>query len=505
MSQSEKLIFGPPGCGKTYTLINIVKQELANGTPPDRIGFVSFSKKSISEAILRAGSELGLEEKHLPWFRTLHSIGHRWLGFDKEKIMGYYDFQMFGYEVGMVFDSSTAAQMEDGLVPMSHKEGNKYLEIIARSAMRCISLEDEFNSKKNYDIHWEFLVSLDKAYKSYKKRNERHDYTDMISKFVLQGTAPTLDVLIVDEAQDLTPLQWKQVAILKQHAERVWYAGDDDQCIHKWNGVDVGLFLKICPNIEILKQSYRVPKSVFRLAKALTNRIDLRQQKDWNPMDREGDVIWHSNWHDIDIEEGSWTIMGRTNKIVSGVARQLRDDGYLFRRNGKLSFDEATLKGMNTWKALSEGREVILDDVKELYKLVPKRGDKAVIKRGASKSLDTIDPQATLTYDLLVRDHGLIADKSASSQDVCNLSYLDRIYLASILRRGSLVPRITVSTIHRMKGGEDDNVMLFTESCYPAVSNTDQDEEHRVFYTGVTRTKHNLHIVDGPAKYRYQI
>ena len=213
-------------------------------------------------------------------------------------------------------------------------------------------------------------------------------------------------------------------------------------------------------------------------------------------MDREGDVIWHSNWHDIDIEEGSWTIMGRTNKIVSGVARQLRDDGGLFKRNGKLSFDEATLKGMNTWKALSEGREVILDDVKQLYKLVPKRGDKAVIKRGASKSLDTIDPQATLTYDLLVRDHGLIADKSALSQDVCNLSYLDRIYLASILRRGSLVPRITVSTIHRMKGGEDDNVMLFTESCYPAVSNTDQDEEHRVFYTGVTRTKHNLHIVD---------
>ena len=222
-------------------------------------------------------------------------------------------------------------------------------------------------------------------------------------------------------------------------------------------------------------------------------------------MDREGDVIWHSNWNDVDIEEGSWTIMGRTNKIISGVAQQLKDDGYLFMRNGKLSFDEVTLKAMKTWKALSEGREVILDDVKRLYKLVPKRGDKAVVKRGASASLDAIDPQATLSYELLVRDHGLIADKSAASQDICNLSYQDRIYLASILRRGSLAPRITVSTIHRMKGGEDDNVMLFTESCYPAVSNVDQDEEHRVFYTGVTRTKHNLHIIDSASKYRYEI
>jgi superfamily I DNA/RNA helicase len=82
-----------------------------------------------------------------------------------------------------------------------------------------------------------------------------------------------------------------------------------------------------------------------------------------------------------------------------------------------------------------------------------------------------------------------------------NLPETDRAYIIALLRRGekfNAEPRITVSTIHGSKGGEADNVVLFTDLS-PAADEQmrrNPDDMHRVFYVAVTRTKNALYVVD---------
>jgi superfamily I DNA/RNA helicase len=93
-------------------------------------------------------------------------------------------------------------------------------------------------------------------------------------------------------------------------------------------------------------------------------------------------------------------------------------------------------------------------------------------------------PQAAAEFDWMTILRGIAPD--------------EREYLRSCLRNGekfSGKPRISISTIHQSKGGEADNVVLLTDMGRLSFENSHRDEENRVWYVAVTRTRQNLFIV----------
>ena len=174
-------------------------------------------------------SKFHLLEDDLPWFKTLHALGFAWLGMESKNVVDPADLRALEWDLGVRFDNTTAEMLGEGLIPTSHQKGNRYLSIIARAKMRCISMEQEYSDRGDYDLHWEELVFINEVYSQYKANKNKYDFTDMVELFVEQGTAPTLDVLIVDEAQDLTNVEYQVLISLLNERNRMHNVERNDE------------------------------------------------------------------------------------------------------------------------------------------------------------------------------------------------------------------------------------------------------------------------------------
>ena len=509
MIENSRLILGPPGCGKTYSLIQEVKDAIANGVSPSRIGVVSFTTKAIREFIDRACSEFKLTKDDFPHFRTLHATGFHGLGLDVGDVMGREDYRSLSRMLGVDFDGSDSTSPDEGiLIPTVGGSGAKYLQMIMRARYREVSLDKEYNATKDYSLHFEKLDQIDRQLVIYKSNANKLDFSDMIAKYIEDVDPPYLDLLIVDEAQDLTPLQWTMVEKMAQNTDQVIIAGDDDQAIHRWTGVNVRRFSDSSNSIKVLNKSYRLPRSVWELSERISKRIPGRIEKEFYPREEEGKVSWVWRLSDLPLDQGSWTIMARTNSFVKDMAEELRSLGYFYSIKGRPAISKEHIDTMSTWKDLQLGYSLSVDAIKRFYKAVPKTKQNAVVARGSTSLLDMLEPDATVDYWKLVKDFGMLAPLERDAKDIVKLSDDEKLYIATLERRGDSIngePRIKLSTIHAMKGGEDDNVAVYMGSTQSCVEGNHPEDEHRVFYVAVTRAKQNLFLIESSKKYRYII
>jgi superfamily I DNA/RNA helicase len=499
-------IFGPPGTGKTHTLLSIVEKHLDEGYRPEEIGYFAYTKKAANEAIDRATSKFEYEEKDFEWFRTLHSMAFKQLNLTTKSVMKDRDYKVLGKTLQIKEFLNANSQIEDNGQSM---QKNPFMRIIELARNNMVNIDTQWRrSQGHVEGGFEELERIYGTYIKYKQEHELYDFNDMLLELVNEGVVPSLPVIIIDEAQDLSMLQWYAVILLAKSTKHIYIAGDDDQAIFKWAGAIPEMLMRTPGNKKVLNQSFRIPKRVYDVAESVANKIKVRVKKEWSPTSKTGDVTHYSSIEYVPFnKDGEYYVLARTKYVLQKVEEYFKREGIIYNRfNKNKSISEKVCYAINCWNKLVNGDTISLGGAKNMYKYIPGDGP---IKRGFKTWDKALEDDIVVSYNDLVNNHGLRVPKDLAWNDVLTLINEDVIlYIRKCERRGqdiNAIPKIKILTIHGSKGGEADNVVLLSELSRKSHTSLlkNGDDERRVFYTGITRTKKNLFLVRSSNDYEY--
>lgn len=449
----KQTIYGPPGTGKTTYLLNLVEEELRNVSPAE-LAFVSFTKAGTYEGLDRARLRFKLGKDELPYFRTIHSLCFAALGLRREDVVAEEHYRRFSERTGISF---TGFYTQDFT-----SINDLYLHAIAMEL-------------HNPELAFKMAEPLNRAkyryikanYAAMKKQLHVLDYDDMLVRYMERGEPLKVKVAIIDEAQDLTPLQWHVAQKMFSNCERIYVAGDDDQTVYEWAGADVKCFLGFSSNYKVLDKSYRLPRSVLALASKISRDIVVRQEKKFKHNGTKGAVDSQADLQNLELLGGE-LVLARTNSLLRRLAEQLEARGIYYTMKGKPSITKTIRSAIATYEKFYKG-EV--------------SGD-ALRKFGA---------------------YFVDVNKEKPWWDVLNapqnrVAYWERLYKTNAFANTP----VDLQTFHSSKGSEGDHVILT-----PALSDTvfgnfevNRDAELRCLYVGVTRAKRRLTILGSAADYQ---
>ena len=476
-------ILGPPGTGKTTRLLHYARTFLKLGTPLDKIGYFAFTKKAAGEAKERMlDQNKHLMEKDLKHFRTLHSLAFWKLRMKKSEVMQDEHYEDIGRSVGIEVTVYSNGEEKTGFVDSD----SEYFNIINAARIKEISTEEEYNTDMySQDLDKNLLHILKTELDNYKKAYSLKDYTDMIENFIVSELCPKYDVVFIDEAQDLSPIQWKMFDLLKKNSKYVILAGDDDQAIYGWAGADVKRFQQEPAKEIVLPQSYRVPKQVQRLANKILDRIpdERKIKKNWRAREEEGFVDYITSIEDVPLHKGKWLVLARYNDKLIKLKPVLRERGIYFEYKNRKSYKTRLYAAIQNYTRWTNGSLLSISECRDLFEYFGKDFPKTEERM----------------YDL--KEFGYTPTQQWF--EVFETEPDDSLYIRDMLQNGeklSTGARVKLSTIHAAKGGEADNVLLILDNTKMIREATEksqdkEDEENRVWYVGVTRTKQNLYIM----------
>ena len=287
------------------------------------------------------------------------------------------------------------------------------------------------------------------------------------------------DWIFVDECQDLSPLRIDLLRRLSKPTTRFLFVGDNDQSIYGWTGADPRCFGRIqrefSPISFQLTSTFRCSHAVTELAQKYVPSITAFKSN------LQGEVLKFPNGGPLPELKSGDAILSRLKSGLIGIAIRLI-------RNGKKF----------------QGFEGLLDEkmLEQLQQIYEDQNTSLPLPVGLSKVAivveDDIDSNGCSSekvelYDLAVALKSL-SEAFPAIRDFSGL----RNQLYEVCKGTSEGPLL--STIHKQKGAEFNNVLIVDFSLLPLVWPGQQDwefqQELNLVYVAITRTKDKLFLYD---------
>jgi DNA helicase-2/ATP-dependent DNA helicase PcrA len=301
------------GSGKTQVLaqriVNIFKKKAADGVGPANIVAFTFTEKAAGElkdrihTLCRAqlGSSVGLGEMFVG---TIH-------GFCLD-LLQTYQYRFLKYRVlndvqqRLLIDRHSR---ESGLTDLTTHDGKplkRWLDSRVYQRALAVIRESQIDEAA-LGVH-----PIRDALRKYTELLDRKRYLDYSRILTEAVTALATDsdlrskigarikYLIVDEYQDVNPLQETLIRVLSALGAQVCVVGDDDQTIYQWNGSDIDNILNFRARYSDVHQvplgeNFRSSKGVVETARKVVERNGERLPKRMESQEKQsfefGDIL----------------------------------------------------------------------------------------------------------------------------------------------------------------------------------------------------------------------
>ncbi len=294
------LVLAGPGAGKTYCLIERVRylvQEL--GFDPARICAFTFTNKAAGEIAQRLESTLGASAASIKR-GTIHAFCAELLREFGPSVLLEPGFGIADeeYQLSVLRRIEGYRRWHGSTLNRFSAHRFRGDSLLHDDAVLFTRYERFLTSRKVVD----FDTLVIKAAELLERDEEGH------------AVRARWDVILVDEFQDLNPVQYRIVKALAEDHRHVFAVGDDEQSIYSWAGADPAVFRHFLNDFKLvsglcLEENRRCPRDVFELARRLVTRNTTTVVKTVEPKaNRESPFPVEVHAFGNDDEESAWLV-----------------------------------------------------------------------------------------------------------------------------------------------------------------------------------------------------